>query len=264
MTRRLTCHARYARVDQCLQGAALRLLLRGAEAEQFARIHDEPRRRQWLAGRVVARELLCETLGLTSDRDLQIISRNTRSLGMAPCVTLAGRPLDGTLSISHTPRGVLVALGAGGEQGLGVDLCADVSTAPGFLRLWFTPGEERWIESNRLRAATLWAIKEAVYKAVSNGAPWNPREIEVSPDHASGVSCRFQGQVVTPLTLRRQTVDGHVAVIACLANDAEICLTQPGRSPRETRRRSSLAAQIAGDRAGDSPDVEVFETTAAI
>jgi phosphopantetheinyl transferase len=265
MTDRDVCLVRYARLEDCLADAGLRSRLRGEEARHYDRIRDAARRRQWLAGRMLARELLCESLGLCNDRDLQIVSRNDSGLGSSPRVLLGNRLLDCPLSISHTSRGVLVALGSNGHP-VGVDLCDVAPVAPGFLRLWFTPLEQSWIGTDRHRSATVWAIKEAVYKAVSQGAPWNPREIEVATeielaheseaaaDCSARFSCRCRGRLVEPLTLWLRNVEGQIAAVAWVARDAAIRRTQRVRSLDAHVSQRSIAYDIASpSRVGPAP-----------
>jgi phosphopantetheinyl transferase len=267
MSLRSDCLVRYARLDDCLAMADLRAPLSRKEADHLERIADMSRRRQWLAGRVIARELLGEAFDLSAADDVQIISRGENGLGSRPLVTVNARRLDCGLSISHSSRGVLVALAPGGACSLGVDLCDEVeSFTPGFLRLWFTPAEQIWMGGDRLRAATIWAIKEAVFKAISHGAAWNPREIEVFPQHnilggsaaahgGTGFRCEYLGQTVQPLSLRLHTVDGHTAAIACQARSARIRFTVPigSTAPSRSQCVEPIPAETFVNSVGSSP-----------
>lgn len=262
MSRRGDVLVRYARLDDCLAGADLRAPLYGEEARQFDRIADRARRRQWLAGRVLARRLICETLKFTLDDDLQILSRTETNLGARPLVVANGERIDCGLSISHTTRGVLVALAPKSDCPLGVDLCDEIeSFTPGFLRLWFTSREQSWISQDRNRAATIWTIKEAVFKAVSQGTPWNPREIEVCPANEvqqrsmatfawpGRLGCNYRGQVIEPLSLALRTVDGHTAAIACVAPPAvratEIRFSVPIDEPPRKREQTTAHGAVS-------------------
>jgi phosphopantetheinyl transferase len=258
MSLRAECVVRYARLDDCLAGADLRARLFGDEARQLERIADAARRRQWLAGRTLAREMLRETFVLNTNDAVQIVSRGEDGLGTHPLVNVNGRRLDCALSLSHTSRGVLVAVAVGDGNSLGVDLCDEVERfSPGFLRLWFTPGEQNWIQGDQGRAAKIWAVKEAVFKAVSQGAPWNPREIEVVPASAADAQaaelhagpaaistpnsfrCVYCGQAVEPLSLALRTVDGHTAAVACRSPGARIRFSVPLDAARDADRHVS-------------------------
>jgi|GEM_PF-1491522 len=221
MTFNDNCLVRYRPIEKCLPNDAAIAQLVGAEAQQFARLRDPGRRRQWLAARDVARELVRQALQLRSEPAIEIITRNERNLGVSPIVLVSGQRCEISLSISHTARGVLVAATADIATAVGADLCEDLPIKTGFLQAWFSPSEQLWIAGNNRRAATIWAIKEAVFKAASQGAPWNPREIEVS-HHAGGFRCQYQGQPVSPATLRVEVIDGQIAAIACLADPIEI------------------------------------------
>jgi phosphopantetheinyl transferase len=251
------CLVRYARLDDCLTGADLRAPHYGDEARQFDRIADVGRRRQWLAGRALARQLLRDTFGFTRQDNLEIISRSENGLGSRPLVVANGCRLDCGLSISHTARGALVALTLKSDCAIGVDLCdGSESFTPGFLRLWFTSGEQSWIAGDRRLAAIVWSIKEAVFKAVSQGVPWNPREFEVHPvgdPNARGAEtsaplsafrCDYRSQTVKPLSLALRLVDGHSAAIACLSPNATIRFSVPLPSARELQQQPTTAAIV--------------------
>jgi phosphopantetheinyl transferase len=226
MIPRDTCLTRYARLDELLAGTADPDWLRGDELREFDRIHDRSRQQQWLAGRLLSRALLVETFSLDSGCQLQILSRDDRNLGVSPRVLLEGRELDCGLSIAHSQRGVLVAVSAARSISVGVDLCDALVATPGFLRLWFTAAEQNWIQADSSRAATAWATKEAVYKAMGQGAAWNPREIELLSAADGGYACRYQGRPVESLTLVVCELDGHVAAIASVAKDVKAPIEQ--------------------------------------
>jgi phosphopantetheine--protein transferase-like protein len=105
---------------------------------------------------------------------------------------------------------------------VGVDLVdlndvAAASGSRGFARLWFTPLERCWIATDRpRRTATLWAIKEAVYKACQTGETWTPRDVVVWPRAGGGYRCFYRGRAIEGLRLEVEQVDGHLAVVASL------------------------------------------------
>lgn len=219
-----TCLTRYARLDALLSGAVGSDWLRGDELLEFDRIHDASRRQQWLAGRLLSRALLVETFSIDSGCHLQVLSRDDRNLGVSPRVLLDGREVDCGLSIAHSQRGVLVAVSQPRSAFVGVDLCDAIPVTAGFLRLWFTATEQHWIQADSYRAATAWAGKEAVYKAMGQGAAWNPREIEVLPAAKGGYQCRYQGRRLDTLTLEVCELDDHVAAIAVGTRDVKVSI----------------------------------------
>jgi phosphopantetheinyl transferase len=216
---KLNCLARYAPLSPSWLPSSDLNWLRGAERREYERIADAARARQWLAGRLLARAVLHEAGVCVPSDSVQVLTRNERGLGAAPRLLQKRRPLDVSLSIAHSDEGVLVALNE--SVSLGVDVCRQVPTSEGFLRLWFSAAEQSWIAADRRRAATVWGIKEAVYKAVGNGAGWNPRDVEVEPG-ALELAAKYHGQTVEPLSIETFEVDGQVAVVAVRAEHAAI------------------------------------------
>jgi len=210
----ITCHARYARIEDCLVDAS----------EPSRAFRDERRQRQWLAGRVLARKVIGEVLGFAPDQSIEIVSRDSRNLGTAPQMWVGGRLVAGNLSIAHSDRGVLVAYCPEPAARVGVDLCEGVPNSAGFRRLWFTPAEQAWIERDPDAAALIWSVKEAVFKAISAGRAWTPRDVEVAKRADGRIVCQYQGALVEPLTLTIRPLDGQVAAIGCLADDAGVRL----------------------------------------
>ena len=139
------------------------------------------------------------------------------------------------LSISHTDRGVLVALGHGRDTQLGVDLTPQQTFSPGFLRLWFLPAELDWLRQGNAtqRAAFLWAAKEALYKALNHGEAFDPRHIEVLP----GAAYRYRGQPLVGERLRSWSVDGQVAVVAVVRRP------DPAMAGKSARSKTSFLSQ---------------------
>jgi phosphopantetheinyl transferase len=122
--------------------------------------------------------------------------------------------LPWSLSIAHTPRAVLVALGRTPGVRVGVDLVEPVTLPRGFAEVWFTAAERRLLrDAQPSVAATLWAIKEAVYKAAGAGRPFAPRAIEVLPQQP----CGFVSRPACALAVWR-TPQGETAVVAHTLN----------------------------------------------
>jgi len=165
------------------------------ESRMHARLGDSSRRQGWLAGRVLAKRMLLDHLAAgrkegteLQPRRVEIDSGDVRRRGRRPAVRLDGRSLPVSLSISHTDGAVLVALACEAGVSVGADLVDRAELGAGFARMWFTPAERRWLESegDPELAATIWAIKEAVYKAVNRGEAFRPRSVEVLPAGQDG------------------------------------------------------------------------------
>jgi phosphopantetheinyl transferase len=219
MTREATIVTRYVDLTAQFGGEFddLRAWLTAPERDELARFRHPLRRRQWLVGRWITKQLICETLYDAALNEIQILTRDGRGLGSRPIVSVRGCQLDGSLSISHTQRGVLVAVTATAAISVGVDLADNVPCDERFQRLWFTAGERRWINNDPRRAALAWAIKEAVYKACQTGQGWSPRLVEVAALPAGQFACTFHGRAVDELQLSIEEIDSQLAVIATVA-----------------------------------------------
>jgi phosphopantetheinyl transferase len=183
------------------------------EARELAQWRNARRRCNWLLSRFVGKRLVAEAAGV-NPRDIEILSRDSQGRVNRPCLWRAGAPLPWSLSISHTDRGVLVALAATEQASIGVDLTLDDRFSPRFAELWFTPAEQSWVReaNSRKIGATIWAAKEALYKAVSDGESFAPREFEILADG----QCRHRGLLLADCQLQSWSVDGHLAALAVL------------------------------------------------
>lgn len=207
---------------------AARAWLTSVEQAELNRLHDESRRAQWLAGRWTAKQLLQNELGRRAEvdqragttlalRDMQITTRDDRGRGIRPRIAVAGQSVSWSLSISHSDRGVLVALATANECSLGVDLASKQARAPGFLRLWFSATERRWLAADAARrTAILWAMKEATYKACQAGEGWCPRAIEVRALAQHRFAFVYGGRLLAPLWTDVLEIDNQIAALVCL------------------------------------------------
>jgi len=220
----------YLRVDQSQveHCDALCAALSTAERSELDRLSAPLRRRQWLAGRSLARQLVERAAGADQSGDIesgavQILTHGERGLGTRPRVSIGGRELPWSLSIAHSERGVVAALAADNSCNLGIDLVSldgCVAARPSFQRLWFNTAERVWAGADPLRAASIWGIKEAVYKAANRGESWEPRQVEVRPTAAGCFKCSYRGLPLLPLFLNVRVLDGHALAVACLPRDA--------------------------------------------
>jgi phosphopantetheinyl transferase len=149
-----------------------------SELGELATWCDASRAKQWQAGRWLAMRELAALIG-ASHLEIDIASRDSFGRAVAPRVTVRGRAWLGSLSISHASDEVAVALDTRPGSRVGVDVVAIDSHSwnDGALATWFTEDEQLWIRSAEnvaRRAAHLWAIKEAAYKATQRGEPFVP------------------------------------------------------------------------------------------
>ncbi len=213
----------YAAIDLTgrLDRHALEHWLSPSEHAMFDRLRHPNRRAGWLAGRVLAKQVLLRRLGpcgqdvcRAAPARIAITTIGPSGSQVAPEIRLDGQPVPWSLSISHTDRGVLVVLAATKDDRIGVDLVAPSNYGAGFCELWFTDGERRWIGPGRppLRVATLWAIKEATYKACHRGEPFDPRRIEVLPGPPGRYRLRFDRTAIVRF-VRTWQLDRQVAAV---------------------------------------------------
>ncbi len=194
-----------------------------AEQAELARWRSPARQVQWMAGRRVAKRLVADVLGM-SVADLgtiEILSRDGAGRPVPPRVHVAGRMLPWSMSIAHTERGAMAAVCYDPDATIGVDLVVLGRDWRGLARMWFTPGEQRRLDAaGHDKTATLWAVKEAFYKAVNAGEPFAPRRFEVHPAAARQFACTYHGADPAGATcegaVHTGTIDGQVSAVAVL------------------------------------------------
>lgn len=141
------------------------------------------RRDTFLAGRILAKRLLRAQHSAASHAvPSQITIRSdASSTGVRPRIMLGGHRLAYSLSISHTCDAVLV----GGTNrfgiSIGVDLVQMRALGAAFERSWLTEAESTCLRENEgeMTVADIWAMKEAVFKAVHRGESFAPRSVEI-------------------------------------------------------------------------------------
>jgi phosphopantetheinyl transferase len=181
------------------------------EGGQLERLHNRQRRREWLAGRALAKQLIVEAQ--STDIAVHEIEILPSAESRRPQVWICGRAEPCSLSIAHSSRGVLVALGKRAETLVGVDLSERTPLSASFERLWYTADERQWLKETRLPFASncLWATKEAIFKACNRGEGFDPRQINAVPD-----SYRYRG-VPIPCHVDACVIDDQFAVVATVA-----------------------------------------------
>lgn len=173
-----------------------------SEREVFTELRDARRREGWLCGRLLAKRLILDDVLAPSvgeeaihPTEIDIHSRDGLGRATRPRVTLRGRLQPWALSIAHSDRSVFVALSRALGVSVGVDVAPVQTWKDGFLEMWMTPRERRWVHSvGEMRlASTLWAVKEAIYKALSYGEQFTPLRIEVCPRAGGGYTYHWDG-----------------------------------------------------------------------
>lgn len=151
-----------------------------------AGLRIEKRRRDWRLGRFTAKKLLIES-GLGRAEDLARLSILADDDG-APEAHLDGRPLDLTVSISHsTLHGAAVA--APRRAALGCDLEKIEPRSAGLLETFFTQAEQHQVAEAgdpALVANLIWSAKESWLKACRTGLRRDTRSVEVTVETLEG------------------------------------------------------------------------------
>ena len=218
--------------------------LLSAERAELAMFRDERRRREWLAGRWAAKQLLVQAGVARAASEVEICSRDDRRRPSRPRIRIGGERFVGSLSIAHTAKGAMAALAACERLAVGVDLVdleclAAASGNGGFARLWFTPLERCWIAADRpRRTATLWGIKEAVYKACQRGEGWSPRDVVVWP-RTGGYRCTYRGRAIAGLRLEVRQIGRQLAVVASLFARCRAARRNLGRTTGADHRHAA-------------------------
>ncbi len=135
------------------------------EMDALAAWYSGKRRAEWLAGRLAAKKLLQEELGV-NPLDWQVGRE-----GVAPVIM--GCPLPSlTLSLSHSDgRGAATLSDADAEGSAGIDIQRIRPVHPGLCARVFMPDERQQIaaqfgsEDSQEGMLLLWALKEAAIKA---------------------------------------------------------------------------------------------------
>jgi 4'-phosphopantetheinyl transferase len=161
------------------------------ERAALCELRAPERRQQWLAGRVLMKQLLASQSGLevtpAALAQIEIVSQNAEGKGIAPQASILGKPFQGSLSLTHQGDTIAAALIPGVEWAVGIDLVPDEPFGAGFADMWFTAAERAWAlaetEAPSL-TASIWALKEAAYKAINHGESFQPQAIEIGRNTA--------------------------------------------------------------------------------
>lgn len=196
------------------------------ELERFREISNPQAASNWLLGRLLAKSLIFRTKRYETLqwKDVTIQSRNAANQSVRPTAWCSQQPLSLSLALSHFNCSALVAISDEERIRLGVDLVAPEAVRPSVQRTWFTECERQFARQSDDAAAQIWAAKEAAYKAMHRGEPFQPLQFEVTPTSRRRCIARYDAPWrPKPLRVTTWTTPcGHVAAYAtCENSDCE-------------------------------------------
>jgi phosphopantetheinyl transferase len=215
------CDLRYATLaDLEVQNAATAAdWLSDEELALWRRFRAAMRKDTFLAGRILAKRLLqaqhCAA-ALSRPAQITIRSNDPGSSGVRPRIMFGGHRLAYSLSISHTGDAVLVGGTNRFGVSVGVDLVRMRSLGAAFERSWLTDAEAAFLKQNRddMSVADIWAMKEAVYKAVHRGESFAPRSVVILLE-PEGTTVHYHGRNLRERChVRIWRLGGQVAAVA--------------------------------------------------
>ena len=143
-----------------------------------------PRRTEWLIGRVVAKEAVCQWAQENAGIELLPISVRIESdkngKPIVQCAALKAKNITPNISISHCEKDV-VAVAIGTEHKIGIDIeNITVRKSVDWLRNVFTASELEFVKTGTSTdLLPLWCVKEAASKALGTGLNGNPKNWEI-------------------------------------------------------------------------------------
>jgi phosphopantetheinyl transferase len=171
-------------------------ILEEDERVRWRQLHAAKRRREWLFGRIAAKEAVLDLLlaerGIEADPRAVTILSDSWGRPVAGGSAVASAGLDCAVSIAHTD-GTAMALAAATTAGVGLDLERTDRRRGAWEPAAFTAAERQVLdeasEGDRFdRALRLFCAKEAVAKALGRGlmgSPLNLRLAAADPSLAS-------------------------------------------------------------------------------
>jgi 4'-phosphopantetheinyl transferase EntD len=155
--------------------------LHESEHRELVRWRAPTRRRQWLAGRWLMKDVVAQHLAIceTSFADIAIGSRDATGRGMSPRIAYRGEILPWSCSIAHTEEFAFVGVGAE-QSSIGVDCVHLKLLGDEFTSAWFTDWEREFVAAQGSEwAAMIWCFKEACFKCASP-AKFQPKRFETT------------------------------------------------------------------------------------
>lgn len=159
--------------------------LSAGERADLAGFRIDKRRGEWRLGRWTAKHLLAGECGLDTEAGTLARIEIRPADDGAPEPLLDGRPLDLSLSISHS-AGVAACVVAPGPTRLGVDIELIRALRRGTVAHHYTSAEQELLQDLEphdwaLRGTLLWTAKESALKALRQGLRLDTRTVEAAP-----------------------------------------------------------------------------------
>ncbi|KAA3610679.1 MAG: hypothetical protein DWQ05_21930 [Calditrichaeota bacterium] len=158
--------------------------LSARERETLNRFKIAKRRHDWLLGRWTAKQAVLHFLALNlAHQKMETVEIIAADDG-APEVFLAGKPMDCTLSISHSHARGLCAITAG-KTPLGCDIEKIDKRSEAFVRDYFTESELELVRRTEMTEQAfltnlIWCAKESALKALREGLRIDTRQLQFS------------------------------------------------------------------------------------
>lgn len=153
-----------------------------AERQHLATLRAAKRKSEWLMGRWTAKQtlLLASVADLTVPHVSHLEVLPTTAGG--PQVFLQEEAVPVAISLSHRAGAAFCVVAMTGRVGCDLEWIENRSAA--FVRDYFTPSEQSWIEKGStarraLMANGLWSAKEAVLKVLGAGLTFDTRAMTV-------------------------------------------------------------------------------------
>ena len=182
-----------------MQGVPPQGLLAPVEADKFASLKTEKRRRDWLLGRWTAKHLVQQVLnehGQPVNLDqLAIRNRNTGEPYLQLLSSFDNNEFPYTISISHSANHAVCAVTERPFWPIGIDLEQIETRADSFVESYFTDDEQQivnqaTVDMRDTLITAIWSAKEAALKALHLGLRADTR----------AVNCLIQPEVERPFT----------------------------------------------------------------
>jgi len=189
-----------------LQGMPPPGLLTPVEADTFASLKTEKRRRDWLLGRWTAKRLVQQILNEHGQpvnlNQLAICNRESGEPYLQILSGLENRGIPLTISISHSYNRAVCAAMERPFGAIGIDLERIEHRAAGFVQDYFTDDEQQLVnqaapEMQDTLITAVWSAKEAALKALHLGLRADTR----------AVNCLIQPEVIRPFTWTQFTIE---------------------------------------------------------
>ncbi|MCA9041450.1 MAG: 4'-phosphopantetheinyl transferase superfamily protein [Planctomycetaceae bacterium] len=190
----------YAEVESEWQKQALpplENLLTPAEEAELALLKAENRRESRKTGRKLLRLLLLRN-GQNAPADLEILTRNEQGQGVRPRVSCQNVPVPGCFSLTHSDTHVAAGWIKETKFRLGLDFVNLTNLGTNQLDWAFAEPEKKLVKESQnpvLTAGTIWAFKEATYKAANDNVEgFNPQQIVLEQTLSESWTATYRGK----------------------------------------------------------------------